>query len=62
MDALAPVVVGGGDAVLEGVLDIARRKGVDERYLGNCQLSLGFIFFPNQKEFLRMESSLVEGE
>lgn len=62
VDTLAPVVVGGGDAVLEGVLDITRRKEIGEWYLGNCQLSLEFMFLPNQKELWRMESSLVGGE
>ena len=30
--------------------------------MGNRQLSWGFIFLPNQKEFWRMVSSLEGGE
>ena len=58
VEAVAPVVVGGGDAVLEGVLDVSREREGGESNMGNRQLSWGFIFLPNQKEFWRMVSSL----
>ena len=62
VEAVAPVVVGGGDAVLEGVLDVSREREGGESNMGNRQLSWGFIFLPNQKEFWRMVSSLEGGE